>query len=78
MIQKGHPVGQLNRMMVRQEVGAGTQFDALGAQECLGNEQIRSGVGFPGSGEMLTYPCLVKADTIDKLQVLQVPRMALV
>ena len=37
-----------------------------------------AGSGLPGSGKMLAYPCLVKTDAVDKLQVLQVPRMALV
>ena len=78
MIQKSHPVGQFNRMVIRQEMGAGTEFDALGAQECLSNEQIRGRVGFPRGGEMFAYPGLVKADAINKLQVLQVPGMALV
>ena len=78
MIQKSHPVGQFNRMMVGQKMSAGTELDALGAQESLGNEQVRGRVGFPGSGEVLAYPGLVKTDTINKLQVLQVPRMALV
>ena len=78
MIQKSHPVGQLNRMMIRQKMSTGTEFYPLGAQECLGNEQVRSGVGFPGGGKMLAYPCLVKADAIDKFQVLQVPGMTLV
>jgi hypothetical protein len=32
MIQKSYPVGQLNRMMIRQEMGTGAEFYALGAQ----------------------------------------------
>ena len=47
VVQKSHPVGQFNRMVVRQEMGTRAEFDALGAQEGLSDEQIRGRVWAP-------------------------------
>ena len=73
MIHEGNTAGQFRRMMVGQQMGAGRELDALGAHQRLGNQDVGRGIGFPGRGEVLTYPGFGKAQTVAQGDVFQIP-----
>ena len=64
VVQVGHAVSQLRRMVEGQQVGAGSQLDALGLHQRLGDQQVGRGNGLPWRGEVLADPRLVKAQFV--------------
>src|SRR5262245_25841301 len=66
-------MGQFRWMVKRQQVCSGTELDALGAHEGLGDHEVGGGDRFPWGGEMLANPGFLEAQLVDQAQVIQVP-----
>ena len=76
MVQVGHSVRQLGWIVVGKKVRAWGQLDIFGAQQGLGNEQVRSRVRLPGGGKMLADPGFMEAQLINEIQMLEIPVVA--
>jgi hypothetical protein len=72
VIEHRHPVGQLCRVVVRQEEPARTDTQTLGLQQRLRDEQIGRRVRLPRRGVMLTDPGLRVTEAVELAQHRQV------
>src|SRR5260370_42260184 len=64
-------------MVVRQQMPERPEPDVPGERQRLGDEQVGRRARFPRGREMLSYPGLREAETVQALEFLQVPPMAL-
>src|SRR5471030_156137 len=76
MVEHGHPVRELGRVMVRQQEAAGTEADVLGLHQGLSDQKIRRGMRFPWCGMMLTDPAFGEAQLVEPADHLKVPFVA--
>src|SRR3984893_3851224 len=73
MVHEGDAAGEFGRMMVRQQMSAGGEFDLLGLHQRLRDQEVRRRIGLPWRGEMFTDPRLAVADAVGRAQHLEVP-----
>lgn len=73
VVEIGHPVGQLDRMMVGQQVRTRGELDLLGAQQRLRQQQIGGADRLPRHGEVFADPGLHVAELIGQLDDVQIP-----
>src|SRR5260370_1772861 len=64
-------------MVVGQQMPERPEPDLPGERQRLGDEQVRRRARFPRGREMLAYPRLGEAETVQALEFLHVPPMAL-
>ena len=64
VVEHGHPVGQLGRVVVGQEEAAGADADVLGLAEAFDDEQVGRGVRLPHHGVVLADPGLLEAELV--------------
>jgi hypothetical protein len=72
VIEIRDPVSQFDGVMIRQQVAERAESDPLGSLECLGDQQVRRGARFPGSGKMFADPGLLKSERVESIKFLQV------
>ncbi|MGY4256059.1 hypothetical protein ACVI1L_003127 [Bradyrhizobium sp. USDA 4516] len=77
MIEHRDAVGELGRVMIRQQEAAGPDADVLGLQQRLRDQQIRRRMRLPGCGVVLADPGFLIAELVEPAQHLQVPVVAL-
>jgi hypothetical protein len=63
-------------MVIRQKMTERTEAYALGPQECLGNQKIGRGTRLPCSGEVLADPCFLESQSVETLEFLEIPALA--
>jgi hypothetical protein len=73
VIEVRDAVRELHRMVVRQQVGAGTELDALGREQRLRDQEIGRRTRLPGRREMLADPRLREAERVEPAQLREVP-----
>ena len=73
VVEVGHPVGQLDRMVIGQQMCAGSELDVLGAQQCLSQQQVGRADRLPRHREVLTNPGLHVAELVGQRDQFEVP-----
>ena len=64
VIHEGDATGKFRRVVIGQQMCTGREFDALGAQQRLRDENVGRRVRLPWCGEMFAYPGFGKAQAI--------------
>ena len=72
VIEKRDSVRQFDGIVIRQQVRAGRELDALRLEQGLSDGQVRRGVRLPGDREMFTDPCFLDAELVAPSKRLQV------
>ena len=70
VVHKRHPAGQFSRMVIGQQMRARREANTFGLEQCLGDENVWSGIRLPGRGEMLADPGFRKAQPVAEFNVL--------
>ena len=66
-------MGELDRMVVGQQMCAWREYDVLGPREGLGDHQVGSGAGLPRRCVVLANPGLAEAQLVEGDQVVEIP-----
>ncbi len=73
VVEHGHAIGQLGRVVVRHQEAAGPDAHALGLHQRLGHQQVRRGMRLPGRGVVLPDPGLAEAQLVRPAKLLEIP-----
>ena len=70
------PESAVGRMMIRQQMGAGSKYNSFRLHQGLSNQQVRRRIGFPWRSKMLSDPGLIVSETVSDPEHLEVPFLA--
>jgi len=76
MIEIGHAMSQLDRMMVREQMAERAQVDSLSVFQCLSDQEVGSWAWLPSCGEMLADPRLLEAEAVEAFDLVEVQLLA--
>ncbi len=73
VIHEGDAACEFGRVMIRQQMRSGGEFDSSGLHQRLRDQQIRRGIGLPRRGKVLTDPRLRIAQAVGRTDNFEIP-----